>query len=40
MKVVIDIMDQCDAKVALIIYISVSDLYFVSVILLNILKDI
>ena len=40
MKVILDIMNQCDTKVDLIKYIKASDLYFVSVILLNILKDI
>ena len=30
-----DIMDQCDTKIDLIIYIWDSDLYFVSVILLK-----
>ena len=40
MEVILDIMDQCDIKVDLIKYIWVDDLYFVSVILLNILKDI
>ena len=40
MKVILDIMDQCDTVVDLIKYIQVSDLYFVSLILHNILKDI
>ena len=40
MKVILDITDQCDTKINLIKYILVSDLYFVSVILLYILKDI
>ena len=35
-----DIMDQCDTKFYLIKYMKVSDIYFVSAILLNILKDI
>ena len=38
MKVIIDIMDLCDTKIDLIKYIKVSDVYFVSVILLYILK--
>ena len=42
MKFILDIMDQCDTKVDLIkyIHIYIIDLYFVSAILLNILKDI
>ena len=42
MKGIDDIMDQCDTKIDLIFkkYIYVSDLYFVTEILLNILKDI
>ena len=40
MKGIDDIMDWCDTKTDLIKYIYVSDLYFVTEILLNILKDI
>ena len=40
MKGIDDIMDQCDTKIDLIKYIKVSELYFVTAILLNILKDI
>ena len=40
MKGIDDIMDWCDTKIDLIKYIYISDLYFVTEILLNILKDI
>ena len=40
MKGIDDTMDQYDLKIDLIKYIEVSDLYFVTAILLNILKDI
>ena len=40
MKGIDNIMDQCDTKIDLIKYIEVTDLYFVTAILLNILKGI